>query len=81
MVLNKAKQVLYTTGSEITRICPPQTRGRKIDSEFIFLIFIREQHEDSITQIKKKSVVYTLSHNSKMKSETGQDYHLILLYV
>ena len=45
--------VLYRTGSEISRICRPQKRGRKIDREFIFSIFIREQHEDSIKQIKK----------------------------
>ena len=51
--------VLYRTGSEISRICRPQNRGRKIDREIIFSIFIREQHEDSIKQIKK-SVIYTL---------------------
>ena len=52
--------VLYRTGSEISRICRPQKRGRKIDREFIFSIFIREKHEDSIKQIIKKSVIYTL---------------------
>ena len=51
--------VLYQTGSEISRICGPQKRGRKIDREFIFSIFIREQHEDSIKQIKK-NLSYTL---------------------
>ena len=51
--------VLYRTGSEISRICGPQKRGRKIDREFIFSIFIREQHEDSIKQIKK-NLSYTL---------------------
>ena len=45
--------VLYRTGSEISRICWLQKRGRKIDRELIFSIFIREQHEDSIKQIKK----------------------------
>ena len=45
--------VLYRTGSEISRICRPQKRGRKIDREFIFSIFIREKHEDSIKEIKK----------------------------
>ena len=52
------------TGSEIRRICPPQTRGRKIDREFIFSIFIRERHEDLIKQIKK-SVIYTLTITRK----------------
>ena len=53
--------VLYTPGSEISCLRPPQTRGRKIDSEFLFSIFIREQQEDSIEQIKKKSVIYTFN--------------------
>ena len=51
--------VLYPTGSEITRIWPPKKRGRKIDREFVFSITIREQHEDSIKQIKK-NLSYTL---------------------
>ena len=34
--------VLYRTGSEISRICGPQKRGRNIDREIIFSIFIRE---------------------------------------
>ena len=51
--------VLYTPGSEISRLWPPQTRGRKVDSQFIFSIFIREQQEDSIKQIKK-NLSYTL---------------------
>ena len=52
---------VYPTENEITRICPPYTRGRKIDREFFFSIFIQEQHEYSIKQIKK-SVIYTLKH-------------------
>ena len=51
--------VLYRTGSEISRICRPRKRGRKIDREFIFSIFVREQHEDLIKQIKK-NLSYTL---------------------
>ena len=51
--------VLYRTGSEISRICRPQKKGRKIDREFIFSIFTREQHEDLIKQIKK-NLSYTL---------------------
>ena len=51
--------VLYPTGSEITRIWPPKKGGRKIDREFVFSISIREQHEDSIKQIKK-NLSYTL---------------------
>ena len=51
---------VYPTENEIIRICPPYTRGRKIDREF-FSIFIQEQHEYSIKQIKK-SVIYTLKH-------------------
>ena len=38
--------VLYQTGSEISRICRPRR-------ELIFSIFVREQHEDLIKQIKK----------------------------
>ena len=34
-------------------LLPQKKKGRKIDREFIFSIFIREQHEDSIKQIKK----------------------------
>ena len=51
--------VLYRTGSEFSRICRPQKRGRIIDREFIFSIFIGEQHEDSIKQLKK-SLSHTL---------------------
>ena len=51
--------VLYRTGSEISRICRPRKRGRKINREFIFSIFVREQHEDLIKQIKK-NLSYTL---------------------
>ena len=74
--------VLYRTGSEISRICRPQMRGRKIDREFIFLIFIREKHEDSIKQIKK-SVIYTLSIVGSnwipLHCNTNQNFSLCLM--
>ena len=65
--------VLYRTGSEISRICRPRKRGRKIDREFIFSIFIREQHEDSIKQIKKICHIHfkgTLSRSDMSRVST-----------
>ena len=51
--------VLYRTGSEISRICRPQMRGRKIDRKFIFSIFIREKH-GRFDEANKKHLSYTL---------------------
>ena len=48
-------------GREISRYYMPQMQGRKNHQGFCFSIFIREQHEDLIKQMKK-NVIHTLTH-------------------
>ena len=45
-------------GREISRYYMPQMQGRKNHQGFCFSIFIREQHEDLIKQMKKMSYIH-----------------------
>ena len=48
------------------------TRGRKIGREFFFLIFIREQHEDSIKQIIIIKKIFHINLTKKKKKNKKQ---------